>query len=93
MTLRVGSDISLSTLTQRRDGPAFISLPGRKRLHDTRLEPSTRRVKGEPPPDDPRYMIVAYGKDARILDTHTNQLSEPMSRQEAMEIAQRQTGI
>jgi hypothetical protein len=82
MTLRVGRH---ELNTQERSGDSFMSLPGRKRLHDVKLEPSTRRVKGEPPPDDPRYMIVAYGKDARVLDRETNQLTEPMSRDKALE--------
>lgn len=88
MSFKVGLDAAIAGLSDRRQprpGGSLPSWPGRKPRHDVPLEPQKRRVKGEPPPDDPRFMIVAYGKDARILDTLTNTLSEPMSRAEALE--------
>lgn len=87
MTLKVGRDLSIAGFNDRRHymPGGYDTFPGRKPKHDTRLEPQKRRVKGEPPPEDPRFMIVAYGKDARILDTATNTFSEPMSRAEALE--------
>lgn len=96
MSLKVGLDAAIAGLSDRRNGAkgsAWTSWPGRKPRHDSRLEPQKRRVKGEPPPEDPRFMIVAYGKEARILDRKTNTLSDPMSRPEALEQSANQNRV